>query len=196
MTGIADRKFHEWTNGKSALEARINIYEKIRDIPYAVIPELIGSERYIEILKLGRGSCAPKHLLLAGMYERLGIMILYAVYPFRWADIKIDYPARLRELANSLPISNHLACKVEIEGRLVLVDATVDLALEKLGLPVNREWDGISDTVLPIEPLGEEQLYHPSEAAYISVMPDEDHLAFYNGLNAWLEEARKRYPQL
>ena len=191
MTAIINRKFREWAKGKSAVEARISIYEKIRDIPYAIVPELISSKRYVEIFKLGRGSCTPKHFLLSSMYERLGIMVLYAVYPFRWADVEIDYPPKLRELANSLPISNHLACRVEIEGRLVLVDATVDLALGRLGLPVNSEWDGLSDTLLPIEPLGEEQLYHPYEAAYINVAIDDSHLAFYSELNSWLEEVRK-----
>ena len=117
-------------------------------------------------------------------------MVLYAVFPFRWADMEIDYPPGLRQLAESMPLSNHLACRVEIEGRLVLVDATADLALEKLGVPVNRGWDGISDTVLPIEPLGEEQLYHPSEAAHIDVSIDDARLAFYDELNSWLEEVR------
>ena len=192
MTSIVDQRLREWTRGKSEVAARISIYEQIRNIPYAIDPELTNPVRYAEILKLGRGSCMPKHLLLSDMYQRLGLMVLLAVYPFRWADIEVDYPPRLRALANSIPESTHLACRVEIEGKLVLVDATVDLPLDKLGIPVNRNWDGRSDTVLPIEPTEEEQLYHPSEVVPIDVALDDDRLAFYEGLNSWLEEVRSR----
>src|SRR5690606_1833186 len=98
----------------------------------------------------GKGSCTPKHFLLRDMYERLGLLTLYAVYPFRWSDLEVDYPPFLRDLARAVPISYHLACKVEIEGRLVLVDATVDRPLRRLGLPVNENWDGRSSMLLPV----------------------------------------------
>lgn len=193
MAWIASEEFNRWTRGRSALEARVGIYEKIRDIPYAVVPELIDPERYVEILKVGRGSCTPKHFLLCDMYQRLGMTVLYAGYPFRWDEVEVDYPPRLRKLARGLPESYHLACKVDIDGNLVLVDATADLALETIGLPVNKEWDGVSDTQLPIGPCGEEQLYHPSEARYIEARLDEKSLAFYEELNSWLEKVRRHY---
>ncbi len=192
MDDVIDRTFKEWTHGKSSLEARIAVFEKIRDIPYATIPRLISAEYYPEILDIGKGSCTPKHLLLADMFERLGITVLLAVYPFRWADLEIDIPPGLHERVCSLPPDHHLACKAEIEGRLVLVDATADLPLEKIGVPVNREWDGVSETVLAVEPMGEEQLFHPSEARHINnVFIDDAHLTFFDELNVWLEEIRK-----
>ncbi len=94
-------------------------------------------------------------------------------------------------LAEELPINYHLACRVYIDGRFVLVDATLDTALKRLGLPVNTEWDGISDTRLPINPCGEEQIYHPSEACLMQAQYDEKSLVFYNALNSWLDDARK-----
>ena len=192
MNPIIDLKFCEWTEGKGSLEARISIFEHIRDIPYATIPRIISAQHYAEILTLGKGSCTPKHLLLADMFEQLGITVLLAVYPFRWADVEIDLPPSLQERVESLPDDYHLACRAEIGGNLVLVDATVDLALEMLGLPVNREWDGVSDTLLAVEPSGEEQLYHPSEAMFINnVSIDAAHLAFFDELNSWLDEVRK-----
>ena len=191
MKGIAEKKFRKWTTGRNGLGARVAVFEKIRDIPYAVVPELNDAHRYVEILTLGKGSCTPKHFLLCTMYQRLGLSVLYAVYPFRWADVEVPYPPELRRLAEALSIGYHLACKVEIEGRLVLVDATLDPALERMGLPVNRDWDGLSDTLLPIDPSGEEELYHPSEAASLRGQFDEASLEFYNALNRWLEELRK-----
>ena len=185
MRGIAEKKL------RNGLGARVAIFEKIRDIPYAIVPELNDAQRYLEILTLGKGSCTPKHFLLCSMYQQLGLSVLYAVYPFRWADVEVPYPPELRRLAEALPMSYHLACKVEIEGRLVLVDATLDRALEQMGLAVNKDWDGLLDMQLPMNPSGEEELYHPSEASSLRAQPDEARLAFYNALNRWLEEMRK-----
>lgn len=193
MNGITTRRFREWTAGQDALQARVAIFEQIRDIPYAVVLELNDAERYAEILTLGKGSCTPKHFLLCSMYQELGLSVLYAVYPFRWAEVDLPYPPRLLRLAEALPMSYHLACRVEIEGRLVLVDATLDPALEQMGLPVNKDWDGLSDTQLPMHSSGEEELYHPSEAASLRAQPDEARAAFYDALNQWLE-ALRRHP--
>jgi hypothetical protein len=191
MLKIFNEKFAQWTEGKTLAQARVSIYEKVRDIPYAVVPDLNDVMRYGEILKYGRGSCTPKHLLLGNKYERLGLLILYSVFPFRWDHAKFDYPSRLKRLAKKLPPAYHLACRVDIDGELILVDATLDLALGKLGLPVNRSWDGISNTLLPIIPEGDEQLYHPSEAYLIQKRyPDENSMKFYNELNHLLEEGR------
>ena len=190
ITGLIEQRFREWTQGKNSTDARVSIYQSIRDIPYAVIHELVDAERYVEILKLWKGSCTPKHFLLCNMYQRLGMLVLYVVYPFRWDEVEIDYPPRLRRLAEELPTSYHLACRVDIDGELVLVDATLDPTLTRLGLPVNEEWDGMSNTLLPISPCGKEQLYHPSEAYLIQARRDEKSLAFYNELNLWLEEVR------
>ena len=195
MADMVDDKFREWTSGKDAVQARISIYQKIRDIPYAVIPELNDAERYVDILRLGKGSCTPKHFLLGNMFQRLGLTVLYAVYPYRWDDYGIYYPPRLRQLAEELPTSHHLACKVDIDGEFVLVDATRDSALasqtlKRFGLTVNEEWDGVSNTLLPMNPHGEEQLYHPSEAYLMQPEHDDKALAFYRELNAWFEEMR------
>ncbi|MBM3119226.1 MAG: hypothetical protein FJ006_06685 [Chloroflexi bacterium] len=190
-TDIVDRKLHDWTRGKNAKDARISIFYKIRDIPYAVIPELNDPERYVDILKFNRGSCTPKHFLLCYMYQKIGLEVLYVVYPFRWNDFEAVYPPELQRLADAMPISYHLACKVDIDGKLVLVDATIDPALQKIGLPVNKKWDGLSDTLLAVNPCGEEQLYHPSEIHFMQPpTADEQSLAFYNRLNVWLKDTR------
>ena len=191
MAEVIEGKFREWTRERSTVEARVNIFERIRDIPYAAIPEIADSERYVEILSLGKGSCTPKHFLLCDMYQRLGMQVLYVVYPFRWDEVEIDYPPQLLRLARELPLSHHLACKVDIDGELILVDATLDPPLKKLGLPVNEEWDGVSNTALPIIPCGEEQIYHPAEVSLMQPQRDPKSLAFYSELNRWLEVVRE-----
>ena len=195
MDRILDEKFHQWVQGKDATQARVSIFEKVRDIPYAVIPELCDTESYVDILKLGRGSCTPKHFLLCNMFQRLGMLVLYVVYPFQWGDraeVLKDLPERLIRLAQRQPVSHHLACKVEINDRLVLIDATLDSPLKKVDLPVNLHWDGFSDTLLAIDPCGEEQVYHPSEAHLMQPRnDDEKSLEFYNELNLCLEQVRQ-----
>ena len=190
MTGIVAQKIREWAAGRDGPSARVAIFEKIRDIPYAIVPELNDAQRYAEILTLGKGSCTPKHFLLCTMYQQLGLSVLYVVYPFRWAEIEIPYPPELRRLAGAMAVSHHLACKVEIGQRLVLVDATLDPALEQMGLPVNKHWDGLSDTLLPIKPSAEAEFYHPSEAAFIRPQLDEAALTFHAALNRWLDQLR------
>jgi len=191
MADIIDEKLCQWTQGKSELDARITIYNKIRNIPYAVIPELNSPERYIDIIKLNKGSCTPKHFLLCHMYQKIGLEVLYVVYPFRWDEFETMYPPDLRQLARAMTTSYHLACRVNLDGRLMLVDATIDPPLQKIGLAVNIEWDGRSDTLLAMQPCGAEEIYHPNEAL---LMPprivDKESLEFYNSLNFWLEKIR------
>ena len=184
-------RLKEWTQGKNATDARLNIFHRIREIPYAVVPEINDANKYMEMLTLNKGSCTPKHLLLGNMYERLGMFVLYSIYPFRWDEVEIDYPPQLKRLAEDVPTSYHLACRVDIGAKLTLVDATVDTALKVLGLPVNDDWDGVSDTRLPITPCGEEQLYHPIEAELMQARYDEKALKFYSEMNHWLEKLRQ-----
>ncbi len=186
--------FRQWTAGKDALQARISVYEHVRDIPYAVLPELISTANFKDILTLGRGSCTPKHLLLCEMFQRLGLMVLLAVYPFYWgdsSDIMIGILEPVRETAKTLPMSHHLACKVEIDSKLVLVDATLDPPLAKADLVINQCWDGFRDTLLPMTPCGDEQLYHPSEAHLMEARSGQQWLEFYTKLNSCLEQVRQ-----
>jgi len=188
---IVGRTLRGWTAGKSAKVAMIEVFRRIRDIPYGVLPELNSPIDYWRILETNIGSCTPKHLLMCDMYSRMGLNVLYAVFPYRWAEFEELYPPDLWKLAQQMDPVNHLACRVEINGRYVLVDATVDPPLGAIGLPFTASWDGISDTALPVLPVGEEDLYHPSEA---DLMPPPDlndnALAFYAGLNTYFQRIR------
>jgi hypothetical protein len=189
-SSIVERKYREWTQRKDAVAARVAIYERIRDIPYAIVPEISDSQTYAQIFSLGEGSCTPKHLLLGDMYQMLGLPVLYAVYPFRWDEVELPYPPRLLKLARELPTGHHLACLVDIEGSLRLVDATLDLPLAAMGLPVNKSWDGFSDTKLAITPCGEQEIHHPLEALLMTSERDDKTLEFGQALNRWLADFR------
>jgi hypothetical protein len=133
------------------------------------------------------------------MFQRLGLSVLYVVYPHRWdetAEIMGEYTLRLKNMALALPISRHLACKVEIDDKLVLVDATLDLPLQKAGFQVNSDWDGKSDTLLPMTPCGEEEWHSPAEARLMRTNLDEQFRAFYPELNLFLDQMRRLYNYL
>lgn len=193
MGDLITGKFEEWIAGKGPVEARISIFERIRDIPYAVTLETQDSVKGPEeMLRINSGSCQPKHYLLGEMFQRLGISIFYAVYQFRWDELEIDYPRHLKELARKMPVCLHLACRASINGNLVLVDATCDLPLERIGVPVNKSWDGFGSLALPLHPLEEEEIYHSSERVPLAPPSFSDiETEFFMSLNEWLDEVRR-----
>ena len=135
-------------------DAIISVFEHIRDIPYSLAVPMTDPDTAPEqILSLGKGYCGPKHYLLAEMYRRLGYEVVYATFPFLWNDPDLLYPPELRQLATGLPVAHHLACRVRIDDRWVLVDATWDLPLACGGFPVNEHWDGQTDTLCAVKPL-------------------------------------------
>jgi hypothetical protein len=195
------KKFDEWTKDLNPKESRISIFEHIRDIPYAVIPGLAhpihGPAR---MLTLDKGYCEPKHVLTYTMYQRLRIPTRYATYPFKWSAQDINYPWKLEKLANEMPMGYHLACKAYINKKWVLVDATWDLPLKRLGFPVNESWDGVGNTLNAVKP--EEEITHENEREMMeyvskigwSLLAKKEKvlsLRFYHELNKWLEETRR-----
>jgi transglutaminase-like putative cysteine protease len=132
----------------------VAIFEHIRDIPYSLeVPMTDPATAPEQLLKFGRGYCGPKHFLLAKMYNKLGLSVVFATIAFLWNDPDLHYTPELRALAARLPVAHHLACRVQIGGCWVLVDATWDLPLKKGGFPVNEKWDGYLETQCAVKPL-------------------------------------------
>ena len=197
---IVQKAFTEWTKGLGDGDARISIFSQIRDIPYAVIPEISNPVDGPQgLLKRMRGSCAPKHFLLGRMFETLQIPIQYVSYPFSWNIKSVAYSPELRKLAEGVPIGYHLACKARIENQWVVLDATWDRPLARVGFPINESWDGANDTKLAVEPLDEMVHENAQERmqflqARRSSWTSDDHARtdrFTSALNNWLEEVRE-----
>ncbi|PKG32414.1 transglutaminase family protein [Methanoregula sp.] len=154
MSTLVDASFREWTLGLDQRESRISLFEHIRNIPYSFSVRMTSPDTAPEqILSAGKGYCGPKHYLLAAMYRKLGLEVVFATFPFLWNDPDFQYPPHLRTLAAAVPIAYHLACRVRINGRWVLVDATWDPPLARGGFPVNEHWDGLSETRCAVKPL-------------------------------------------
>jgi len=154
MPSLVHKKFHDWTYSLDTRDSMVSIFEHIRDIPYSLIVPMSDPETSPEqLLVEGKGSCGPKHYLLAEMYRKLNLSVVYATIAFSWNDPDLRYPPGLREQAARLPIAHHLACRVQVGCRWILVDATWDTPLEKAGFPVNDHWDGYSETKCAVKPL-------------------------------------------
>lgn len=187
------KKILEDTEKEDPVATRIAVFNLVRDIPYAIIPDLTKPEKCTEIIRLNGGFCYPKHFLLAVIFDLLDIPVLYEVCRFDWKEFYHIFPKNLRELAEKIPPATHLSLRAEIEGNFVLVDATFDLPLEKLGFKINRDWDGLGSTSLPITPLENPEI-HSYQETYLLQMKgaDRDSLLFYGKLNAWLNESRQK----
>lgn len=154
MPKLVDATFLKWTANLDTHSSLIAIFQQVRDIPYTLTAmETQGIPPEERILVAGRGSCGPKHYLLAEMYRRLGFDVVFATFPFLWNDPDVRYPQELRTLATGLPVAYHLACRVRINNRWVLVDATWDRPLKGAGFPVNEHWDGRADTLCAVKPI-------------------------------------------
>ncbi len=196
---IIIERFNEWTSRLEPKQAMISVFEHIRDIPYAIVPAFRDPAfGPVGILEQNEGSCQPKHYLLMMFFHSLKIPVKLATYAFRWSDSDVRYPHDLKELISRLPIEYHLACKAEIEGRWVLVDATWDMPLINVGFPVNEYWDGISNTKNAVTPI--EEVMHESvrervrfETERHGLYTEEEkavYREFIEKLNAWLEAVR------
>jgi len=197
LSPIVLSAFHEWTHGLDTRESMISIFSHIRDIPYSlVVPATNAKTPQEQILMAGKGSCGAKHYLLAEMFRTLNIPVVYATFPFLWNDPDLHYPSQLRNLAATLPVAHHLACRIQIGCSWVLVDATWDTPLAKAGFPVNGNWDGYSETKCAVKPLKS-----PVRTAFCRTATnepcrgkDEAALKPVDGeKNHWEEEDRDRY---
>jgi transglutaminase-like putative cysteine protease len=197
---IIVEKQNQWTKNLGRKKSRIAIFEHIRDIPYAIVAGLGDPvQGPAKMLAQNRGYCEPKHIVMFMMYQKLEIPVKYLSYPFRWSAQDVDYPWKLMKLADGMPMGYHLACKACINGRWILVDATWDLPLKKLGFPVNEGWDGISDTLNAVKP--EEEIIHENDRERLEYIrrrrwglltEKEKALSrrFFDELNKWLQEVR------
>lgn len=194
-----DNVFEEWTSCLSGKEKRINIFDNIRNIPYCIVPKHFDPEKGPGLMiEDNKGFCAPKHYLLGNLYDKLGIRVRYHTYSFMWKDSVNLQDKVLSALTEKLPVTYHLVCKAFIGTKWVLLDATWDDALGRIGFPVNHTWDGARDTVLAVKPLEEfihdtiserEKFFKEKISAY-TFAEKKDLAQFSRGLNSWLEGVR------
>jgi len=201
MKEVLKLKFNELIRDFNPAEARIVIFEHIRDIPYYLVPQVADPYEWaVQMLYTQKASCSPKHYLLGLYFEELGIPVKYATYPFKWDKQKMEYPDEIKNLTHGLPIAYHVACKAHINSKWITIDATWDVALNKCGLfKINTNWDGESEMVVAVD-TGEEIVHETlkDRLAFVNekrnLYTDQEKTAyaeFINKFNAWLERLRR-----
>lgn len=195
MSELIQKEFEEWTKGLDPKEARIAVFEKIRDIPYHLSFDK-SPERPLKEL---RGDCGSKNRLLEQFFKLLGLKTRHLAVRFDWKDVPGIPKEILSLLESSLGTSAwHLALEVFIEGKWRVVDATWDRGLERTGLPVVGKWDGVSSMEMAVKPL---RTYRTSDIEKFlkerlgsekrdKKRDEKETQAFFDAFNKWLEELR------
>ena len=193
---VIENILKNWEIKSDSVTNRVALFEKVRDIPYFIEKSLLDPRQHpTEILTTNRGSCSPKHYLLGLMYERIGLDARYISQKFSWNDATLLnlFPDDLKKFASKFPVIQHFNLEVFIENEWVLVDATFDLELKKLGFKINEKWDGFSNQNNAFTTWGSKQ--HKTAwdcASYIQSQRDkmskEEKLAsnqFVGSFNTW-----------
>ena len=187
-----------WTSGLKKREARKSIFTNVRDIEYMIIPGQFSQHgKVTQVLVDRKGFCLSKHYLLGELFTEAGYDVKYCTYAFRWEDSGIKLPEDVLLIAQKLPITFHVAIKVFIEGKWVLLDVSWDKSLEKAGFPVN-EWDGFSHTVLAVKSIDDFEVFDIDAHHIFYRRKIKDYLLkekvllarFTKVFNAWLASVR------
>lgn len=127
----------------------VTIFERVRDIPFKFAPHHDAET----LLQRGFGTCAPKHALLALLYQRLGIKTRFVYVSFRFEEMPGEFPHDLRPLLYDGIVRGHTALQFKLDGRWIDVDATFDQPLKAASFVVTEAWDGCSSMPLVVKPL-------------------------------------------
>jgi len=120
----------------------ISIFEKVQKIPYRVC--MFDKKNINEELRYG--DCRHKSELLFKLLEKEGFEVKKIKVLFDWRDLPL--PKEITEiLKDSDKVWSHDSIKVKINNRWIKIDCTWNSELEKIGFPITKNWDGVSDTL-------------------------------------------------
>jgi hypothetical protein len=144
---IIRKTFSEWTRGCDPLRARIQLFERVRDLPYSYP----ASRDPSEVLRQGRGSCSGKHYALGEMFRLLGLPVRHMICTHRFNESHLPFPPAMQEMLRKNEIVDlHDYLQVAVDGEWIDVDATWERDLREFGFPVNEGWDGKTPMVLSV----------------------------------------------
>jgi hypothetical protein len=131
----------------------VDLFRAVRRIPYAVT----GDRTARGVVERWSGSCSGKHILLSMVLGHFGHSSRIATIETT-ADRGLPEHSRVArriiELANANVIPDfHHFVQVRCEDHWIDLDATWDDSLESFGFPVNRNWDGTSNTRIAFSPI-------------------------------------------
>jgi len=193
MPNEISRLLSTWTSGLSGREALVRVFEQVRDLPYGTI----GSRDPLEVVRMRRGTCSGKHLLLAHLYRLMDIDVhdMIALHYYEELPRRVEYPAELAELVTrggGIP-DYHNFIAIYLDDRWVNLDATFDYELRDY--VVVNEWDGSADTELSVRAHDIREVKYPLtfKERKLAEFPShirEQRAEFLDRFSEWLQALR------
>ena len=124
----------------------VEAFHAVRNLPYFSGPDRTP----LAALRDGRGACTAKHLVLRDLLRAMGETAAVELVEGRFGagmPVHPDMPEALRAMIREGGVPDiHAHVRLGEGERAQRLDATWPDALEALGFPVNRAWDGRGDT--------------------------------------------------
>ena len=169
-----------------------DIYHAVRKIPYGST----GERDPEKVIANNLGSCSGKHILLRDLLREVDweaeIITMFTHFN-RGVPSHPAMPADLRAMIEGEDVCDfHHYVRVRIREGWHKLDATWHDALISYGFPVNRDWEGHSDTVLAATPIREypavEDLVAWKEQLLTRLTPEqrEFRAKFFTRLTEWM----------
>ncbi len=188
---IIRETFEAWTRDCNPLQARIRLFEHVRDIPYAYP----ASRDPAEVLRHQRSSCSGKHYLLGELYRMLGLRVRHLICRHRFNESPLAFPAPMQEMLRKNEIVDlHDYLQIAVDDTWVDIDATWERGLREFGFPVNDDWDGKSAMLLSVVPedyaVAERDPERLKEELLSKLTPRQRTLRrqFLEALSGWVQE--------
>ncbi|HVO25343.1 MAG TPA: transglutaminase domain-containing protein [Candidatus Margulisiibacteriota bacterium] len=188
---IIRQTFDEWVRGSDALRARVVLFERVRDLPYAYP----ASRDPCTVLQQGRGSCSGKHYLLGEMFRLLDLQVRHMICTHRFNESPLPFPAPMQEMLRRNEIVDlHDYLQIRVKDGWIDIDATWERGLREFGFPVNEEWDGTSPMVVSVVPedyaVAERDPERLKEELLSKLTPRQRALRkqFLEALSGWIDE--------
>ena len=146
---FGERILKEWGIQELPLEDKIiKIFEKVRDIPFGST----GSRDPKDVYERNKGTCSGKNFLLRDLYKLIGVKTRDMICLQRWKDLtwfptetykNVKFPEELLKMLDEYDIVDfHNYEEIYINNRWIVVDATIDKPLKKIGFYTTGNWDG------------------------------------------------------
>jgi Transglutaminase-like superfamily len=170
----------------------VDIYHAVRKIPYGST----GERDPVKVIANNLGSCSGKHILLRDLLREVGwkaeIITMFTHFN-RGVPSHPAMPADLRAMIDGEDVCDfHHYVRIRIHEGWHKLDGTWHDALIPYGFPVNRDWEGHSDTVLAATPIREypavEDLVAWKEQLLTQLTPEqrEFRAKFFTRLTEWM----------
>ena len=183
--------FDEWTRGCGQMQARVVLFERVRDLPYCYP----SSRDPLVVLQQGRGSCSGKHYLLGEMFRLLGLQVRHMICTHRFNESPLPFPPPMQEVLRKNEIVDlHDYLQIAVNDSWVDIDATWERGLREFGFPVNEDWDGASPMILSVVPedyaVAERDPERLKEELLSKLTPRQRALRkqFLEALSRWIQE--------